>query len=104
VIVFDRARFGPVSRVERGGVPTAVTTLADGEDAHRWPHFLPTEAFLLHRRDRSLLPSAKPGTIKIGSLDQDEPAVAASGRFIGNYAPTVLFAPRPDVDGAGVRS
>ena len=42
VIVFDRSAGSGLFRVpSAGGAPTAVTTLADGEDAHRWPHFLP---------------------------------------------------------------
>ena len=78
-----------------GGVPTAVTTLADGEDAHRWPHFLPDgRHFFYTAVTGACCPPAKPGTIKIGSLDQDEPAVAllqadSSATYASNH---VLFA------------
>ena len=59
-----------------GGVPTAVTALADGEDAHRWPHFLPDgRHFFYTAVTGACCPPAKPGTIKIGSLDHNEPAV-----------------------------
>ena len=68
---------GPFGVSSGGGVPTAVTTLADGEDAHRWPHFLPDgRHFFYTAVTGACCPPAKPGTIKIGSLDQDEPAVA----------------------------
>jgi eukaryotic-like serine/threonine-protein kinase len=78
VIVFDRAIGSGLFRVSSGGgVPTPVTTLADGEDAHRWPHFLPDgRHFFYTAVTGTCCPAAKPGTIKIGSLDQHEPAVA----------------------------
>jgi Tol biopolymer transport system component len=42
VIVFSGNLFTPLSRVSAtGGSPTRVTTLADGESAHRYPWFLP---------------------------------------------------------------
>ena len=78
-----------------GGVPTAVTTLADGEDAHRWPHFLPDgRHFFYTAVTGACCPAVKPGTIKIGSLDQDEPAVAllqadSSATYASNH---MLFA------------
>ena len=77
VIVFDRASGSGLFRVSSGGgVPTAVTTLADGEDAHRWPHFLPDgRHFFYTAVTGACCPPAKPGTIKIGSLDHNEPAV-----------------------------
>ena len=59
------------------------------------------EAFLLHRRDRSLLPSGEAGhdqdwLARSGRVGRD----AASGRFIGDLRlrPGVVRA-RPDVDG-----
>ena len=77
MIVFDRATGSGLFRVSSGGgVPTAVTALADGEDAHRWPHFLPDgRHFFYTAVTGACCPPAKPGTIKIGSLDQNEPAV-----------------------------
>ena len=78
VIVFDRSGGSGLFRVSSGGgVPTAVTTLAKGEDAHRWPHFLPDgKHFFYTAVTGACCPPPKPGMIKIGSLDQDEPAVA----------------------------
>ena len=78
VIVFDRASGLGLFRVSSGGgVPTAVTALADGEDAHRWPHFLPDgRHFFYTAVTGTCCPPTKPGTIKIGSLDQNEPTLA----------------------------
>ena len=77
MIVFGSVRSGVFRVPSAGGVPTAVTTLADGEDAHRWPHFLPDgRHFFYTAVTGACCPPPKPGTIKIGSLDQDEPAVA----------------------------
>ncbi len=95
VIVIGSVR-SAVSRVPSGGgVPTAVTALADGEDAHRWPHFLPDgRHFFYTAVTGTCCPPAKPGTIKIGSLDQNEPAVAllpadSSATYVSNH---LLFA------------
>ena len=42
VIVFAPDNRGPLQRVPaQGGVPTALTTLAEGEVAHSFPQFLP---------------------------------------------------------------
>jgi Tol biopolymer transport system component len=78
VIVFDRALGSGLFRVPSGGgVPTAVTALADGEDAHRWPHFLPDgRHFFYTAVTGTCCPPTIPGTIKIGSLDQNEPPAA----------------------------
>ena len=95
VIVFGTVRSGVFRVPSAGGVPTAVTTLADGETAHRWPHFLPDgRHFFYTGVTGACCPPAKPGTIKIGSLDQDEPAVAllqadSSATYASNH---VLFA------------
>ena len=78
VIVFDRSPGSGLFRVSSaGGVPTPVTTLEDGEDAHRWPHFLPDgRHFFYTAVTGACCPPAKPGVIRIGSLDPAEPAVA----------------------------
>ena len=77
MIVFGSVRSGLFRVSSAGGVPTAVTTLADGEDAHRWPHFLPDgRHFFYTAVTGACCPPAKPGAIKIGSLDPAEPAVA----------------------------
>jgi serine/threonine protein kinase/Tol biopolymer transport system component len=77
VIVFGSVRSGVLRVPSGGGVPIAVTALAAGEDAHRWPHFLPDgRHFFYTAVTGACCPPPKPGTIMIGSLDQDEPAVA----------------------------
>ena len=77
VIVFGSVRSGLFRVPSAGGVPTAVTTVSDGEDAHRWPHFLPDgRHFFYTAVTGACCPPPKPGVIKIGSLDQAEPASA----------------------------
>ncbi len=49
-----------------GGAPTAVTTLAPGETAHRWPQFLPDGRRFLYLRVSA---SAEKTGIYLGSLD-----------------------------------
>jgi eukaryotic-like serine/threonine-protein kinase len=76
VIVFGSGRSGLLRVSSAGGLPTAVTTRANGEDAHRWPHFLPDgRHFLYSAVFGSCCPPAKAGAIKVGSLDPAEPAV-----------------------------
>ena len=89
MIVFGSGRSGLFRVSSAGGVPTAVTTLADGEDAHRWPHFLPDgRHFFYTAVTGALLPSGEAGH------DQDWLARSgracrgvASGRFIGKPTP-----------------
>jgi Tol biopolymer transport system component len=78
VIVFDRALGSGLFRVSsNGGEPAAVTTLGDGEDAHRWPHFLPDgNHFLYNAVTGACCPPAKRGVIKVGSLDRGEPTLS----------------------------
>jgi Tol biopolymer transport system component len=55
-----------------GGAPTVVTTLdrSLGEDAHRWPHFLPDgRHFFYTAITGPCCPPAQPSVIRIGSLD-----------------------------------
>src|SRR4029079_14610440 len=77
VIVFDRALGSGLFRVSGGGgVPTAVTAHGDGETAHRWPYFLPDgRHFFYTAVTGACCPPTKPGRIKIGSLDHNEPVV-----------------------------
>ena len=95
VIVFGTMGSGVFRVPSASGVPAAVTALADGETAHRWPHFLPDgRHFFYTGVTGACCPPAKPGTIKIGSLDQGEPAVAlfqadSSATYASNH---VLFA------------
>ena len=45
-----------------GGVAAAVTTLAQGEDAHRWPHFLPDgQHFFYNAVTSTCCPAGNPG-------------------------------------------
>jgi eukaryotic-like serine/threonine-protein kinase len=96
VIVFERAVGSGLFRVpSAGGSPTPVTMLANGEDAHRWPHFLPDgRHFFYTAVTGACCPPAKPGSIKIGSLDQNEPVITlmqadSSASYISGH---VLFA------------
>ena len=107
VILFGSAGSG-LNRVSSGGgVATAVTTLAQGEDAHRWPHFLPDgQHFLLQRRHLDVLPCRNPGRDKNwlarSSRAQRDPS---RGRFNCNLRvrPPAVRARRSD-DGSGIRS
>ena len=98
VIVFDRAGSGLFRVSDDGGVPAAVTSLAEGETAHRWPHFLPDgRHFFYTSVTGACCPPSKPGTIKVGSLDQNEPTVPllradSSAIYVSNR---VLFAHEP---------
>ena len=56
-----------------GGTPTVVTRLdrSAGEDAHRWPHFLPDgRHFFYTAITGPCCPAAQPSVIRIGTLDQ----------------------------------
>ena len=76
VILFGSNLSGLARVPGAGGAPAVVTTLAKGEDAHRWPHFLPDgRHFIYNAITSTCCPAAIPGTIKVGSLDQAEPAV-----------------------------
>jgi eukaryotic-like serine/threonine-protein kinase len=94
VIVFNRAAGSGLFRVPAaGGEPALVTMLAEGEDAHRWPHFLPDgQHFLYTGVTGACCPAPTPGTIKIGSLadagsvvallQADSAAMYAAGRLL----------------------
>ena len=76
VIIFGSNLSGLIRVSSGGGAATAVTKLAQGEDAHRWPHFLPDgRHFLYNAVTSTCCPAATPGSIKVGSLDQAEPDV-----------------------------
>jgi serine/threonine protein kinase len=77
VIVFGAASSGLRRVAAGGGASAALTTLNPGEDAHRWPYFLPDgRHFLFNAIAGTCCPPATPGTIKMGSLDQSEPVTA----------------------------
>jgi serine/threonine protein kinase len=67
VIVFAPENNGPLMQVpESGGAATPLTTMAEAEQSHRWPIFLPdgeTVLFFLAATATSGLPSADPLTI-----------------------------------------
>ena len=66
---------GGVLRVSgNGGVPRPVTKTLAGEDAHRWPSFLPDgQHFLYTAVTGACCPATQVGTIKVGSLDGADP-------------------------------
>jgi Tol biopolymer transport system component/DNA-binding winged helix-turn-helix (wHTH) protein len=56
-----------------GGVPTGVTTLdkTNGEDVHRWPHFLPDGRHFLYTAVTGICcPASTPSVIRVASLEQ----------------------------------
>jgi Tol biopolymer transport system component/tRNA A-37 threonylcarbamoyl transferase component Bud32 len=63
VIVFAPTPDGPLQRVlAQGGVPTAATTLVEGETGHSFPQFLPDGRFLyLARGNKSAIYVQSPG-------------------------------------------
>ena len=71
VIIFASLRTDGLRRVSSaGGAPVAVTSLASGEDAHRWPFFLPDgRHFLFTAISGPCCPPAQPSVVKIASLD-----------------------------------
>ena len=82
VIIFAPDQGGPLQRVlAQGGVPTAVTKLAEGETAHSFPQFLPDG-----RRFLFLAEGKQPG-IHVQSLDTGERT------FVTNSIGRAAFAP-----------
>jgi len=81
IIVFAASQAGPLQRVlAQGGVPTAVTKLAQGETAHIFPQFLPNGRFLYAAR------GAKP-SLYVQSLDSSD------RQFVMNVVGRTLFSP-----------
>jgi len=79
VIVFAPATGGLMRVPSAGGTPTTITTLdpATGETNHRWPFFLPDgRHFLYTATIGTCCPPARPATVRVGSLDPDEPVVS----------------------------
>jgi eukaryotic-like serine/threonine-protein kinase len=78
VIVFAPS-IGALMRVPgAGGTPTAITALdpSTGESNHRWPSFLPDgRHFLFTATIGTCCPASKPATVRVGSIDRDEPVV-----------------------------
>ena len=59
----------------KGGSPTPVTTLAEGETAHRWPWFLPDGQHFLYLVSRQQGLSSQ---VRVGSLDGRSTLVGAA--------------------------
>jgi Tol biopolymer transport system component len=105
VIVFDHVQGAGLFRIpSTGGVPTAVTTLAEGEDVHRWPHFLPDgRHFFFTAVTGPCCPAPRPGVVKIGSIDPgervvtllqaDSSAVYSSGYLLFSREQTLMAQP-----------
>jgi Tol biopolymer transport system component len=94
-IVYHRVTGSGLVRIpSAGGVPTPVTTIAEGEDGHRWPHFLPDgRHFFYTAITGACCPPAKPGVVKIGSLDGGDPVALLQADSAAAYASGhVLFA------------
>ena len=82
VIIFAPNATGPLQRVlAQGGVPTPVTTLADGETAHSFPQFLPDGRRFL------FLAEGPKSSIHLQSLDTGERT------FVTNSIGRAAFAP-----------
>jgi serine/threonine protein kinase/Tol biopolymer transport system component len=104
VIVFGSNRGGLFRVSANGGAASAVTTVGQGEDAHRWPHFLPDgQHFLYNAVTGTCCPPPAPGAIKIGSLDLAEPSttlleadsavIVASGHLLFAREDTLMAQP-----------
>jgi eukaryotic-like serine/threonine-protein kinase len=82
---------GPILRVSAsGGQTTAVTALATGETAHRWPQFLPDGKHFLYLRTSS--DAAKAG-VYVGSIDA-QPNQQSMQRLLASDR-QAYFAPVP---------
>jgi Tol biopolymer transport system component len=79
VILFTPSLADGLLRVSSdGGSPAVVTTLnpASSETSHRWPHFLPDgRHFFYTASTGGCCPPAKPGIVRMGSLDPSEAAI-----------------------------
>jgi len=94
VIIFSPLR--PSGRLHRvssaGGTPVALTSLESGEDAHRWPFFLPDgRHFLYTAISGPCCPSTKPSVVKIGSLDATATQTVMQAESAVSYAAGHLF-------------
>ena len=80
-----------------GGVPTLVTSLdtKTGEDAHRWPHFLPDGRHFFYTAVTGVCcPASTPAVIRIGSLDRpgDEVTLFQAESSVSYASGHVIFA------------
>ncbi len=108
VIIFGATTAALMRVSGGGGQPTPVTTLSKGENAHRWPYFLPDgRHFLYSAVTGACCPAPQPGQIRVGSLEPSEPpvtlvevessAILASG-YLLYVRDDTLFAQRFDPD------
>jgi serine/threonine protein kinase len=94
VIIFAPTAGSPIHRVASiGGEPEPITTLADGDNSHRHPRFLPN--------GRDFLFTARPEeglfVIRMGSLDGREPVDVTESECQAEYASGYLFTTREGV-------
>jgi eukaryotic-like serine/threonine-protein kinase len=85
-IVFASNIFGPLMKVSAtGGTPEPATkiTASVGNQAHRWPAFLPDGNHFLYFVDWSTGPNSAPNGIYVGSLNSMESKMISS-EIIGN--------------------
>jgi Tol biopolymer transport system component len=108
VILFGAKQYGPLYRIAAtGGTPVPATKLAEHEDSHNWPSFLPDGRHFVFLADASSTPSH---SIRLGSLDSQESVklVPAAVTNVGFAPPDwllfvragTLVAQRLDVKGA----
>jgi Tol biopolymer transport system component len=92
VVVFAPQQAGPLQRVRAaGGIPEAATTLADGEQAHAFPQFLPGGQRVLF----AVRGGPKPG-LHVATLGQrDHRFVLDSGRAVLAPPDWLLYANGP---------
>ena len=116
-IVFSHSYVGPLWKVsESGGEPTALTTLADGESSHRYPHVLPGGRFVLFTVKQVGIRKFDDARIGIADMRTGEhsilleggsyPRYAASGHLVYSRDGGLLAAPfdleRGEITGAAV--
>jgi dipeptidyl aminopeptidase/acylaminoacyl peptidase len=88
VILFGAKGYGPLYKIAAtGGTPVVATKLAEHEDSHNWPSFLPDGRHFVFLADASSTPSH---SIRLGSLDSLE-----SVKLVPAAVTNVGFAP-PD--------
>nr|QIQ10692.1 Serine/threonine-protein kinase PknD [uncultured bacterium] len=69
---------------ENGGTPASVTTLRDGEAAHRWPQLLPGGRAVLYSASANL-GNHNDGRVLVQPLPTGEPKVVIAGGFFGRF-------------------
>ena len=93
VILFAPSASSTIHRVPAiGGEPVPITTLAEGEDSHRHPRFLPggREFLFVGRRGQA----GDMGVVYVASLDGGEPRKVAESQAQAEYSRGHLFTVR----------